>query len=374
MWLSRPQGDALMTTSEPRTPTGPDLRARTLAGRFHLDVLIGRGGTSSVYAALDTHMRRRVAIKVIHPEHARTEPQRRRIRSEARIAGALDHPNLTPMLDFGEERTADGETLCFLVMPLLEGRTLTELVADGEMPWQRSVSLIRQVLAAVAALHAAGVLHRDLKASNCFVTPCRGRELLRVLDFGLAKVDRPDLVSVPSRSIAGPFVGTLAYAAPEQVLERAVDARADLYAVGMILYYLLTRRLPFTGSDYEILHAVVETPPPPPRALAPWARIPGGLEALVLRALAKDPEERFVCAEDFDAALVEVLAAEGSGSAGSLRPCPPGHRGSDEAQTALAAWTCFEYERACEAARRAAATNRAWSPLALLMSLLPENS
>jgi len=97
---------------------------------------------------------------------------------------------------------------------------------------------------------AAGLSRQAL---DTVVTPCRGRELLRVLDFGLAKVDRPDLVSVPSRSAAGPFVGTLAYAAPEQVLERAVDARADLYAVGMILYYLLTRRLPFTGSDYECL-------------------------------------------------------------------------------------------------------------------------
>jgi len=223
-----------------------------------LEALVGRGGTSSVYAAIDNHMRRRVAVKVIHPEHARTEPQRRRIRSEARIAGSLDHPNLTPMLDFGEERTADGETLCFLVMPLLEGRSLTELVADGAVPWQRCVSLIRQVLAGVAALHAAGVLHRDLKASNCFVTPCRGRELLRVLDFGLAKVDRPDLVSVPSRSTAGPFVGTLAYAAPEQVLERAVDARADLYAVGMILYYLLTRRLPFSMPSSRRLRRLRE--------------------------------------------------------------------------------------------------------------------
>ena len=186
--------------------------------------------------------------------------------------------------------------------------------------------------------------------------------------------DRNDLVSVPSRSTPGPFVGTLAYAAPEQVLERAVAARADLYAIGMILYYLLTRRLPFPGWDYEVQHAVVETPPPPPRSRAPWARIPVGLEALVLRALAKDPEERFACAEDFDVALVEVLATEGLDSAGSLRPYPPGHRGADEAQAALAAWTCFEYDRACEAARRAAATNRAWPPLALLMSLLPEDS
>ena len=353
-------------------PTGPELQGRTLAGRFHLDVLIGRGGTSSVYAATDTHMRRRVAVKVIHPEHARTDLQRRRIRDEARIAGALDHPNLTPMLDFGEERTADGETLCFLVMPLLEGRTLTELIAGGEIPWQRCVSLIRQVLAAVAALHVAGVIHRDLKASNCFVTPCRGRELLRVLDFGLAKTDRPDLVSASSRSTPGPFVGTLAYAAPEQVLGREVDTRADLYAVGMILYYLLARRLPFAGSDYEVQHAVVETPPPPPRTLAPWTQLPSELEGLVLRALAKHPEDRFASAENFDAALVELLAAEGLDSAGSLRPCPPGHRGADEAQEALAAWTSFEYERAHKAASRAAATNWAWSPLALLMSLLPD--
>jgi len=138
----------------------------------------------------------------------------------------------------------------------------------------------------------------------------------------------------------------------------------------MILYYLLARRLPFTGSDYEVQHAVVETPPPPPRVLAPWTQIPSYLEGLVLRALAKDPEERFACAEDFDAALVELLAAEGLGSAGSLHPCPPGHRGADDALEALAAWTRFEDEKAHEAGCRAAKTNRAWSPLTLL--LLPE--
>jgi len=362
------------TTPPANQPLGPDLRGRILADRFHLGALIGRGGTSGVYAANDTHMRRQVAVKVLHPEHARSEEQRRRIRQEARLGGALDHHNLTPVLDFGEARIGDSETLCFLVMPLIEGRTLHGLVGDGDLTWPRSVGLVRQLLAAVAELHRCGALHRDLKASNCMVTQHRGAERLRVLDFGLVKLDRPDLVSVTPLATTGPFIGTLAYAAPEQVLERRVDARADLYAVGMILYYLLARRLPFTGTDYEVRHAVVETLPPPPRTLAPTARVPDALEALVLRALAKDPAERFACAGDFDDALVELLVAENVGSAAALLPCPSLHRGTDDAQTSLAAWTCFDYERARDAAKRAAMSNRAWSPLSLLMSLVPDEA
>jgi len=363
-----------MTSSPASGPTGPDLRGRVLGGRFRLEVPVGLGGTSSVYSAIDTHMRRRVAVKVIHPEHARSEEQRRRIRLEARVGGALDHPNLTPVLDFGEDRTADGETLCFLVMPLLHGTTLHSLVLDGALPWQRCVALVRQVLAAVGALHRAGALHRDLKASNCLVTQRQGVELLRVLDFGLAKIDRPELLSVTPRATHEPFVGTLAYAAPEQITERPVDTRADLYAVGMILYYLLARRLPFTGSDYRVARAIVEEEPPRPSALTPTVEAPSALEDLVLRALAKDPDERFASADDFDLALVEVLDADDTGSASALRPCPSGHGGSDEAQLALAAWTCFEYSRARESAARAAVLNRAWSPLALLMSLVPDDA
>jgi len=367
-------GELMPTTPPVDHPLGPDLRGRLLADRFRLGALIGRGGTSGVYAATDTHMRRQVAVKVIHPEHARSEEQRRRIRQEARIGGVLEHPNLTPVLDFGEGRIGDSETLCFLVMPLLKGRTLNGLVGDGNLTWRRSVGLARQLLAAVSELHRSGALHRDLKASNCMVTQDRGAERLRVLDFGLVKLDRPDLISVPPHTSRGPFVGTLAYAAPEQVLERPVDARADLYAVGMILYYMLARRLPFSGTDYEIRHAVVEKPPPPPRTLAPTALVPAALEMLVLRALAKDPADRFARAEDFDDALVELLVAENVGSAEALRPCPSLHRGTDDAQTALAAWTCFDYDRAREAAKRAATSNRAWSPLSLLMSLVPDDT
>lgn len=202
----------------------------------------------------------------------------------------------------------------------------------------------------------------------------QGVELLRVLDFGLAKIDRPELISVTPRSTRGPFVGTLAYAAPEQITERPVDTRADLYAVGMILYYLLARRLPFTGSDYRVARAIVEEEPPRPSALAPEVEAPVALEDLVLRALAKDPDERFASADDFDLALVELLDAEDTGSAAMLRPCPSGHSGCDEAQIALAAWTCLEYSQARESAARAAVLNRAWSPLALLMSLVPDDA
>lgn len=362
-----------MKSSTPPGRDGPDFRGRVLGGRFHLDTLVGRGGTASVYAASDRHMRRTVALKVLHPEHTRSEEQRRRIRQEARVGGWIEHRNVVRVLDFGEELTESGETIIFVVMPLVSGVTLRGLILEGALPWRRSVDLVRQLLAGVGAIHRAGALHRDLKPNNCFVSRDDGVEHLRVLDFGLAKVVRPGLISRSPGSRTGVFCGTLAYAAPEQVLGLPLDVRADLYAVGVILFELLTRRLPFTGSDYAVLRAIVETPAPSPRELAPAANIPAQIEAVVLRALAKEPDDRYSSADDFDRALVEAVALAGDVDAATLRPCPAAHLGADEAEASLAAWTCFDYEIARDQAARAAEINRAWSPLALLMSLVPDD-
>jgi len=194
-----------------------------------------------------------------------------------------------------------------------------------------------------------------------------------VLDFGLAKVLRSGLISSLPGSRTGVFCGTLAYASPEQVLGQPLDVRADLYAVGVTLFELLTRRLPFTGSDYKVLRAVVETPAPSPRELAPEAEIPAEIEAVVLHALAKEPGDRYSSADEFDRALVDAIAVTSDVDAATLRPCPPAHLGADEAEASLAAWTCFDYEIARDQAARAAELNRGWSPLALLMSLVPDD-
>ena len=351
---------------------GPDLRGRVLVGRYLLERVVGIGGTASVYAAVDKHLRRRVAVKVLHPEHARSDEQRRRIREEAQLAACVEHMNVATLLDLGAEERPDGERLFFLVMPLLEGRTLRELVLSGSIPWARAVALVRQLLAGVAAIHHAGALHRDLKSGNCLVGPAEDGERLWILDFGLAKAVVSGLISRTHRSSEGSIVGTLPYLSPEQARGLPLDVRSDLYAAGVILFELLTRRLPFLGSDYDVLTAIVNEPPPPPCELAPQAGIPEALEAVVMRVLAKEPSMRFESAIDFSAALADVLVGEAGAERAIMQPCSSSHAGCAEAEASLAAWSCFEYGRAQRMAKLAMRINRAWSPLALLMSLVPE--
>ena len=142
----------------------------------------------------------RVAVRVLHPEHARSDEQRRRIRQEAQLAACVEHMNVATLLDLGAEERSDGERLFFLVMPLLEGRTLLELVLSGPIPWPRAVALVRQLLAGVAAIHHGGALLRDLKSGNCLVGTGEGGERLWILDFGLAKAVVSGLISRTHRS------------------------------------------------------------------------------------------------------------------------------------------------------------------------------
>jgi len=351
---------------------GPDLRGQVLASRYLLERVVGLGGTASVYAAVDKHLRRRVAVKVLHPEHARSDEQRRRIRQEAQLAACVEHMNVATLLDLGAEERPGGERLFFLIMPLLEGRTLRELVLSGPIPWTRAVTLVRQLLAGVAAIHHAGALHRDLKSGNCLVGPGESGKHLWILDFGLAKAVVSGLLSRTHRSSEGSIVGTLPYLSPEQARGLPLDVRSDLYAVGVILFELLTRHLPFLGSDYDVLTAIVNEPPPSPCELAPQAGIPAALEAVVMRALAKEPTMRFESATDFSAALAAVLIGEVEAESASVQLCSPSHAGCAEAEASLAAWSSFEYKRAHRMAKLAMRINRAWSPLALLMSLVPE--
>lgn len=372
---------------------GLDLRGRVLVGRYRLDEVVGSGGTALVYAARDLLLRRRVAVKVFHPEHARSEAQRRHLRREARLLAHLEHSHIVSLLDFGEEpqtllatgasqqpgeagHVSAGDPLIFLVMPLLRAPTLRDLVLAGALAWPRTLALVLQLLAAVAALHRRGVLHRDLKSQNCLVTRRDGREHLYLLDLGLARVRAPDLVSSGSgrpsvsRSRPGAIVGTLAYLAPEQARGAPIDERADLYAVGVILFELLTRRVPFTGSDYAVLKGHVETEPPTPSTLVP--EIPLELDAIVLRALAKDPAQRFASADNFAGALATLLPATATATTEGPTCLVPEHIGCEDAQAALAAWTRFENTAARRAADAAARIARAWSPLADMLGALAE--
>lgn len=346
---------------------GPDLRGALLSGRYRLDEFVGSGGSGNVYAAEDQRLRRRVAVKVIHPEYARREEQRLRIRQEALLGAQIAHTNVAQILDYGEEVDGRGELLPFIIMPLLRGRTLREAILDGAMPWQAAGLWTHQLLTGLAALHQHGVLHRDIKLDNCILVPESGGEVLKIIDLGLAKATRDELLSRRPSSTAGMVIGSLPYLSPEQALGEAVDERSDLYAAGVVLFELLTRRTPFVGSDYQVLSGHVEKVPPRPSVLVPSAGIPAALEEVTLRALTKKPADRYRSAQDFDTALIEALVQAGVEVGQS-----PTFAGCCEAQASLAAWTCFDYSRARTKAERAARLNRAWSPLKLLMELTPE--
>jgi len=352
--------------SQPRRPNGPALQGQLLDDRYALEDIVGIGGSGNVYAARDRRLGRRVAVKVIHPEYAREEEQRRRIEQEARVGAQISHEHIAPILDFGAWIDARGEALPYIVMPLLRGRTLREAMLDGPVPWWVAAGWVRELLAGLSALHARGVLHRDVKLDNCLLVCEADRETLKLLDLGLAKVARDDLLSRRPCSRAGVVLGSLPYISPEQALGEALDERTDIYAAGVVLFELLTRRQPFVGSDYQVLSGHVEQAPPRPSEVAPLARTPAAIDAITLRALAKRPEARFGSASEFEAALVGAMVDSG------IDVDRPTITGCGEAQAALAAWTRFDYDLAREHADIAARLNRAWSPLKLLMDLAPE--
>ena len=331
---------------------------------------------ASVYAAADLRLGRSVAAKVLHPEYARSEMQRRRILQEASLGARLDHPNTVSVFDLGEEERSRGERWIYLIMPLVAGGNLRHVLLEGAVAWSRAVGLVRQLLAGLAALHCVGALHRDIKPENCLMSRIDGREHLRLADLGLAKA-APGLISLAPVSVAGSLIGTLTYVSPEQAQGHALDERSDLYSVAVVLYELLTRRAPFSGRHLDLLNAHVSAAPPSMREVAPLAGIPASIETVVLCALAKDPDERFATAEIFaaalaDAALPELTESSTFAPSSKSRTCPTSHAGCNAAQASLAAWTRFEYELAQAEANRAARHDRAWLPLKLIMSDLAD--
>ncbi|HEV8321544.1 MAG TPA: protein kinase [Myxococcota bacterium] len=311
------------------------LLGRVFGGKYQIRELLGAGAMGKVYRAELTSLQKTVAIKVILPHLASDEQIVTRFYNEARAASRLNHPNSVAVLDFG--RTEDAQL--YLVMEFLRGRSLAALLDNGaELPPARTGKILRQVLHALAEAHHLGVIHRDMKAENIIVEELRGEgDFVKVLDFGLAKI-RGETHS--HRTAAGSIMGTPAYMSPEQARGDPVDARSDLYSVGVILYQMLTGRLPFEGDSAAkvVLGHLTETPMPP-RRRAPERAVPETLEAVCLRAMEKEPAARWQSAEEFADALQTAIAAR-TPTGRRCRSCGAWVRGAakfcDECGTPLA--------------------------------------
>src|ERR1700722_1971438 len=258
-----------------------------------------------VYRAEQTTLGRTVAVKIIHPHLVGEENTAARFITEARAASRLNHPNSVGIIDFGN--TPDGQL--YLVMEFLRGRDLARVTyEEGALPFRRIVDVLRQVLAALAEAHSENIIHRDLKPENIILEPVRsGGDFVKVVDFGLAKMRvETQQPGIPSPGIV---CGTPEYMSPEQARGDVLDARSDLYAVGVILYQLLTGRLPFEAdSPTQVVLAHLTRPPQDPRTLAPERKIPDALAELCLKTLAKEPKDRYQDSDEMSAALGQALA------------------------------------------------------------------
>jgi eukaryotic-like serine/threonine-protein kinase len=264
-------------------------------GRYRIVRKLGTGGMADVYLAEDQELGRRVAIKILNDRHAADDQFIERFRREAKNAAGLSHPNIVSIYDRG---TAEGTY--YIAMEFLDGRSLKEMIVGrGPAPVRTAIDYARQILAAVGFAHRNGIVHRDIKPHNVLVSP-EGR--LKVTDFGIARSGASQMTEV------GSIIGTAQYLSPEQARGSPVDQTSDLYSVGVVLYEMLTGQVPFTGdTPLEIAMKHLSAVPKPPSELRP--DVPHDLDLIVLRALAKNPEERYQTAEEMDADLARV--AEG---------------------------------------------------------------
>ncbi len=261
-------------------PSDP-LTGRFLDGRYRIGPRIARGGMASVYEATDVRLDRTVAVKVMHPGLGDDDEFAARFVREARAAARLSHPNVVAVYDQGDE---DGTV--FLAMEMVQGHTLRDVIRkESPMSPPRAMAVLEPVLSALAAAHRAGLIHRDVKPENVLIAD-DGR--VKVADFGLAKAVSAD---TQHTATGGVLIGTVSYLAPELVVDGRADARADVYAAGVVLYELLTGKKPHEGdSPIHVAYKHVHEDVPPPSAAAPG--IPRYVDALVARATARDQTQR----------------------------------------------------------------------------------
>ncbi|MFF8591770.1 protein kinase [Streptomyces sp. NPDC015220] len=280
---------------------------RALAGgRYQLRDLLGEGGMASVHLAYDAVLDRQVAIKTLHTELGREPAFRERFRREAQAVAKLTHTNIVSVFDTGEDEL-DGMATPYIVMEYIEGRPLGSVLEQdvrqyGAMPVDKALKVTADVLAALEISHEMGLVHRDIKPGNVMTTK---RGVVKVMDFGIARAMQSGVTSMTQ---TGMVVGTPQYLSPEQALGRGVDARSDLYSVGIMLFQLVTGRLPFDAdSPLAIAYAHVQEEPVAPSSIN--RSLPPAVDALVARALRKNPNERFPNAESMRDECLRVAAS-----------------------------------------------------------------
>ncbi|WP_114453160.1 serine/threonine-protein kinase [Halopolyspora algeriensis] len=295
-----------------------DLTGRRL-GHYEIDEVLGRGGMSTLYRATDVRLGRTVALKVMG-EHVTGDAElRERFVDEARNTSAIDHANIVPLYDFGE---VDGRL--YIAMRLVDGFDLASLISEGPLPPQRVLELLGQVGEALDVLHERGLVHLDLKPANVLVTARESSyEHVYLADFGLTRRG-----AVGHRTSNGDFLGTPTYASPEHLRGRPVDGRTDLYALACMLFACLTGRPPFLGQVQDVIRGHLHSEPPPATA---HVALPVGIDGVLRRGMAKDPEQRYANCRELIAAAREACAPVGR------PPAPQGFRPGPETPAGRAA-------------------------------------
>ncbi|MDQ3667154.1 MAG: serine/threonine protein kinase [Acidobacteriota bacterium] len=309
--------------------TGDSLLGQVLAGKYRIDERLNEGGMGAVYRGTHVLMDKTVAVKVLRPALAADEKLVARFSREARAASRISHPHALSVTDFGESE--DG--VVFLVMEYLDGKTLKEIIREeGPLPLPRVVEILRQVGGALNAAHGQGVVHRDLKSENIMLLNSAGPDYAKVLDFGIAKIQEPTGAYNPGLTAPDLVIGTPQYMSPEQCSQASeIDARSDLYSLGVIIYEMLVGHVPFTGPSPTAImmkHLQDEAP----SILQERADLPSGVGRVVQRAMAKRPDDRYQHVGD----LVEDLTMASGVEGAAVPPVPTssaGHGGVDPAHS-----------------------------------------